>query len=136
VIAKTRIAHSKMVNSDGLPILTGKCSGDRASRRKAVYFITGVAEATGLAAVAVDRQVFSSQGLFYEIRNNAAVIELHARPVSVEDPYDSSVHVVGSVIGHGGGFGELFCLVVTERLPMGFTWPQEVSFWGCSSGSP
>ena len=34
VTANTNLAHSRIVNSDGFPMLTGRCSEDFANRRK------------------------------------------------------------------------------------------------------
>jgi hypothetical protein len=86
-------ASSSIVNSPGLPMLTGpgrRCRAARGSRD----LVVDVAEAAGLAAVAVDRQRLAAQRLHDEVRHHAPVVDLHARPVGVEDAHDAHVDAV------------------------------------------
>ena len=69
--------------------------------QKALNLITDVAEASRLAAVAIDRQVFSTESLLHEVRNDSAIIELHARAIRIEDANNAGVHFVIAVIRHG-----------------------------------
>ena len=47
-----------------------------------------------------------------EIRDDATVAQPHARAVGIEDADDAGVHAMGSVVGHGHGFGKAFGFVV------------------------
>ena len=86
---------------------------------EAVDLVADIAETAGLAAVAVDGEVFAAQGLLHEIRDHAAVIQLQARAVGVEDADDAGIHFVIAVIGHGDGFGEALGFVVDRARPDG-----------------
>ena len=95
--------------------------------QEAVDFVADVAEAAGLAAVAVDGEVFAAQSLLHEVGDDAAVVELHARAVGVEDADDARIDLVIAVIGHGDGFGEALGFVVDRAradgihvAPVGF----------------
>ena len=74
--------------------------------------IGDVAEAAGLAAVAVNGERFAQQRLMHKIGKSAAVVEAHAGPVGVEDADDAGIDAVIAVIGHGHGFGEALGFVV------------------------
>src|ERR1700733_762994 len=94
---------------------------------EAVDFVADVAEAASLAAVAVDGEVFAAQSLLHEIRHHAAVIQLQAGSVRVEDAHDARIDLVIAVIGHGYGLGEALGFVVdgtrADRIhvaPIGF----------------
>jgi hypothetical protein len=50
--------------------------------------IVDIAERTGLTAIAVDRDLLALQGLHDEIRDDAAVVGMHARAVRIEDSHD------------------------------------------------
>ncbi len=77
-----------------------------------LHQVTHVAEGAGLAAVPIDGQGLTPQGLFDEIRHHPPIVDAHTRPVGVEDAHDAGVHAVGPVIGHGHGLREAFGLVV------------------------
>src|SRR4051812_39908197 len=68
------------------------------------YLVVNKAKRTGLASVAKNCQVFASQCLSDESRNNTTVIESHSRPISVENPYNSGFYAVKSMVGHCDGF--------------------------------
>ena len=76
------------------------------------HLVVDVAEAPGLAAVAVDRQRLALQGLDEEVRHDPTVRRPHPGAVGVEDADDSHVDAVGAVVGHGDGLGEPLGLVV------------------------
>src|SRR5216683_2302498 len=80
--------------------------------KEAVDLVADIAEATGLAAIAVDREVFTAQSLLHEVGDDASVVQLHARAVGVEDADDARIHFVITVIGHGDGLGEALGFVV------------------------
>src|SRR5580700_11354648 len=79
---------------------------------EAVHFIADVAEAAGLAAIAVNGEVFAADGLLHKVGDDAAIVQLHARTVGIEDANDASVYLVITVVGHGEGFAEAFGFVV------------------------
>src|ERR1700674_154091 len=92
-----------------------------------VYFIADVAEAASLAAVAVHRQVLPTKRLLHEVRDDAPVVELHARPVGIEDPRNARVNFVVAMVGHGHRFAESLSLIVNRTrtdgihvAPVGF----------------
>src|SRR5438270_4712539 len=84
---------------------------------EAVNFVTHVAEAARLVAIAVNRERFAAQSLLHEIGDDASVIELHARAVGIKDANDARVHFVITVVGHGYRFGETLGLVVNRARP-------------------
>ncbi len=51
-----------------------------------------------------------------KVRDHAAVIQLQARAVGVEDADDARIHFVIAVVGHGDGFGESFGFVVDASV--------------------
>ncbi len=69
--------------------------------QEAVDFVADVAEAAGLAAIAVHREVLAAQGLLHEVGNDAAIVQLHARAIGVEDAHDAGIHFVIAMVGHG-----------------------------------
>ena len=99
VTANTFWAHSRIVNSTGLPMFTGRLRRS-GQPHESVDLIADVAEASGLVAVAVNRQVFAQQSLLHEIGNHSSVIHLHARPIGIEDADNARVHFVIAVEGH------------------------------------
>src|SRR6185369_5084961 len=64
----------------------------------AANHVVDIAEATGLAAVAEDRDVLAAQRLHDEVRHHAAVVAVHARAVGVEYPHELDVERVLAVI--------------------------------------
>ena len=64
---------------------------------QAINKITDVAERTGLAATAIERQWFTAQCLHNEVAHNPAVIRQHAWAIGVEDarhPHLNAVHAL------------------------------------------
>ena len=116
-----------MVNSPGLPMLTGVCSADCGEAEDAVDEVGDVAEAAGLQAVAVDGEGFAAQGLHHEVGDDAAVVGLQARAVGVEDADQVGVDAVVAMPGGDGGLREALGLVVdgaradgVDAAPVGF----------------
>ena len=94
---------------------------------EAVDFVAHVAEAASLMAVAVDGEGFTAQGLLHEIGDNSSIVQLHTRPVGIEDADNASVYFVITVVGHGYRFGEALGFVVdgtgadaVDVAPIGF----------------
>ena len=89
--------------------------------------IGNVAETARLFSRAVNGDGLPGQRLINEIRQGAAVIEAHARPVGVEDADDVRVQALGAVIGHHHGFRKALGFVVNaaradrvDIAPVGF----------------
>ncbi len=78
-----------------------------------VHHVVDIAERTGLGPVPVDRDRLSSQGLEDEVRDDPAVIRVHARAVGVEDPGHLDLQAVLAVIIEEEGLRAPFPLVVT-----------------------
>src|SRR5579863_1178250 len=94
---------------------------------EAFNLIADVAETASLAAVAVHRQVLDTKRLLHEVGNHTPIVELHARPVGIEDAHDTRVHVVIAMIGHGHGLAEALGFIVNRTrtdgiyvAPIGF----------------
>ena len=85
VTARTSWAHSRMVHSTGLPMLTGSVLAGAGEAHDAVDEVRDEAEGAGLRAVAVDGEGLAAQGLHHEVGDDAAVVGLQARAVGVED---------------------------------------------------
>src|SRR5579872_667497 len=94
---------------------------------KAVDCIAQVAEAAGLAAVTIDCEVIASQRLLHEVRDDAAIVESHARTVGVENARDVRVHSVVAMVRHGNGFAETLGFVINSAWAHGIDMPP-VSF--------
>src|SRR5215469_7890687 len=56
--------------------------------------VTHVTETASLRSIAINGERLSAQGLIEEGGNHAPVIQLHARPVGIEDPDDVGRHPV------------------------------------------
>ena len=112
VTERTSRAHSRMVHSSGLPMLTGRCSFGARETQDAVDEIGDVTEAARLGAVAVDGEGLALQGLHHEVGDDAAVVGLEPGAVGVEDADEVGVDAVVAVIGHDGGLGEALGFVV------------------------
>src|SRR5579862_6505860 len=95
---------------------------------EAFNLIADVAETASLAAVAVHRQVLVAKRLLHEVGNHTPVVELHARPVGIEDAHDTRVHVVIAMVGHGHGLAETLGLVVNRTRTDGI-YMAPVSFF-------
>src|SRR5580658_5412682 len=101
--------------------------GRSCQTQNSVDLIAYVAEAPRLAAIAIDGKVLSTQRLPHEVWNYAAVVDLHARSVGIEDAQNSGIDLVVTAKGHGDGFGKALGLVVyrsrADRIhisPVGF----------------
>src|SRR5437879_4568944 len=87
-----------------------------------------ITEAACLPPVAIDGDGLARKRLVYEIGQGAAVIEPHARSVSIEDPDDVSIYAVESMIGHDHGFRKSLGFIVdaarTDRVHV-----PPIAFW-------
>ena len=84
-------------------------------------------EAAGLLAVAIHGDGLAAESLIDEIGEGAAIVQAHARTVSIKDADDVRVDTVEAVIGHGDGLSEALGFIVnaarTDRIyatPIGF----------------
>src|ERR1035437_3314799 len=82
-----------------------------------LHHVAHVTEAARLRAIAKDREGLAAQGLIQKCRHHAAVVQLHARAVSIEDARDVRPHAMLAVIRHGEGFGETLAFVVAGARP-------------------
>src|SRR6266568_7104183 len=80
--------------------------------RNALDQIVYIAETSGLAAVPVNRQRLSAQRLHDKVRDDAAVLRPHGRPIGVKDAHDPGVYPVVAMVRHGHRFGKALGLVV------------------------
>src|SRR5919198_1002505 len=80
----------------------------------AVDLIADVAEAARLRAVAIHGEIFASERLLHEVGDDAPVVDLHARAISVKDAYDARIQLLIAVVGHGRGLGKALGLVVNR----------------------
>src|SRR5580693_10444083 len=92
-----------------------------------VNLIADVAKTASLAAVAIHRQVLATKRLLHEVGNHTPIVELHARPVGIEDAHDARVHVVIAMVRHGHGLAETLGFIVNRTrtdgiyvAPIGF----------------
>src|SRR5580704_75113 len=108
--------------------------GGLGKAHEAVDFVADIAEAAGLAAVAVDGEVLAAESLLHEIRYYAAIIQLQARTVGVEDADDARIYFVIAVIGHGHGFGEALGFVVDRTRADGIDVAPVSFFLGMLEG--
>src|SRR5207248_101236 len=74
--------------------------------------VVHIAEAAGLAAVAVDGQGFAAQRLRHEVGDDAAVVDAHARRIGVEDADDPGIQPVRPLVGHRVSLCDTLRLVV------------------------
>src|SRR5271165_3740523 len=93
-----------------------------------VHLIADVAETASLAAVAVHRQVLATKRLLHEVGNHTPIVELHARPVGIEDAHDTRVHVVIAMVSHGHGLAETLGFIVNRTRTDGI-YMSPVSFF-------
>ena len=77
-----------------------------------LHFIAHIAETARLAAVAVHREIFAPQRLPHKIRNHPPIVDLHPRPVRIEDSQNSRVQTMIAVIRHRYRFGKALRLVI------------------------
>lgn len=76
--------------------------------------VVDVLERTALSAVAVDRDIVAPQRLDDEIRDHAAVVDVHFRTVGVEYADDLHGNAVFAVVAHKERLGAAFALVVAR----------------------
>ena len=79
--------------------------------------VVGIAEAAGLAAVAVDGDRLALQRLDDEVRHHPAIVGMHARPVRVEDPHHLDPQVVLAKVVEAERLGAALALVVAGARP-------------------
>ncbi len=82
--------------------------------------IGDIAEASGLAAIAIDGEIFIEQRLDHQVGDDAPVGWLQTRPVGVKDAHHARIHAVIAVVGHDESLGESLGLIVDR------TWPYRV----------
>mmetsp|Transcript_23727 Transcript_23727/g.67373 ORF Transcript_23727/g.67373 Transcript_23727/m.67373 type:complete len:366 (+) Transcript_23727:722-1819(+) len=70
------------------------------------------AKRPGLRAVAVDGDILALDRLHDKVGHHAAVVRVHARPISVENPDDANVHIVLSVVVEEERLGSALAFVV------------------------
>ena len=122
VVRITSSASSSIVNSPGLPRLTGPVTSSSARHQpdEALDQIVDVAEGAGLRAVAIDRDVVARQRLHDEVRDHAAVLGMHARAIGVEDARHLDLEPMLAVIIEEQRLGAALALVVagarTDRI--------------------
>src|SRR5207248_4458873 len=73
-----------------------------------------IAEAAGLGAIAIDRDVLAVQRLRDEVRNHPAVIGVHAWPVGVEDPHHLDSQPVLAPVIEEQSLGTALALIVAR----------------------
>jgi hypothetical protein len=78
----------------------------------AVDQVVDVAHRPGLTAVSLDGERLARESLGDEVRDSAAVVRTHPRPVGVEDAQDCGVDAVLGAVGGGERLGEPLGLVV------------------------
>ena len=115
--ATTVRASSSTVYSSGLPMLTGPVRSESNSATQPAHLVVDVAEAPGLAPVAVDGERLAPHGLDEEVGDHPAVVGPQSRAVGVEDAGDADVGPAGPVVGHGERLGEPLGLVVDAAGP-------------------
>ena len=87
-----RSARSSTESSKGFPILIGSGVFPEPHQfAKTVNRISNITERAGLTSVAVDRNRLVPEALDDEMANDAAVVELHAWPISAEDAGDTGI---------------------------------------------
>ena len=106
-----------MVISSGLPRFTGIALFGLHQPIEPVHQIADIAEAARLRARSEDGDRFAAQGLIDERRHHAAIVQLHARPVGIEDARDVGAQAVVAVVGHGQRLGEALAFVVAGARP-------------------
>ena len=96
VNSKTTLASCSIENSIGLPMLMGPTTSSAGPHQphQAIDEVVDVAERARLGAVAVDRNIASEQRLDDEVRNDPAVMRMHARPIGIEDARDLDAQFV------------------------------------------
>ena len=81
--------------------------------------IGDIAEAAGLFAIPINGEGFTVESLEDEVGYSAAIIDVHARAVGVEDAHDAGIDAVEAMVGHGEGFGKALGFVVDGALADG-----------------
>ena len=76
--------------------------------------VVDILETAGLLAVAVDGDLLAAQRLHDEIRNHAAVVDVHFRAVGVEYADDFHRNAVFAVVAHEERLGAAFAFVVAR----------------------
>jgi len=76
-----------------------------------------------------DGDVLATQSLHNEIRDYAAIVGMHAWSIGIENTHNLDIQSVLTVVVKEQRFGTTLALVVAERIPIGFTFPQYSS--GC-----
>jgi len=60
---------------------------------QAINHVINVAEAPALRSVPVNDQRLVSHNLFDEVRNDTTIINIHIRPIGVENSHNFEVHI-------------------------------------------
>ncbi len=98
--------------------------------------IVGIAEGAGLAAVAIDGDRSPLKGLNNEVRDDAPVIGMHARPVGVEDAGHLDIELVLAVIVEKQGLGAALAFIVADRGSNGIHMAPIILGLRMDDGSP
>ena len=97
---------ARIADVDGSHVIRAQQAPD------ALHQVVHVAEGARLRSVSEQRHVLAEDRLPEEVRDRAAVLDLHAGAEGVEDAHDADVDAVVAVVGHRHRLGETFCLVV------------------------
>ena len=79
--------------------------------------IGDVTKRARLQAIAKHRERFSAQRLPNKGRDNAPVVQTHARAVGVKDAHDLSVNLMVAMIRHCHRFGETLRFIINPTRP-------------------
>ena len=112
VTFRTVWASSRIVNSVRVPEIDRVVLAALGEQDEAADEVVHVTEAPRLRAVAVHGERFVRERLADEVRDRAAVVRPHPRPVGVEDPDDAGVHALLAVVRHRQRLGVALRLVV------------------------
>ena len=91
---------------------TGESAGLVINANEPLDQVVDVTERAGLTAVAVDRDRLALQRLHDEIRDDTAVVGMHARAIGIEDPGDFDFEFVLAAIIEEQRFGAALALIV------------------------
>ena len=81
--------------------------------------VGNITETPRLFSVAINRQRHPAQRLKNEVRQCAAVVQTHPRPIGIEDSHDARVHFMIAVIRHGHGFGKALGFIINAARANG-----------------
>ncbi len=111
----TRRAKSSTVNSSGLPRLKTPPArvGPFHGGLQACHDVGHIAKTAGLAPIPINRDRLTFQGLYDEVRHDAAVVQTRVRTVDVEDADHTRVQPVRPPVLERCRFTKALALVIT-----------------------